>query len=223
MALGMCVLLFGCGPGVASETSDAETLIAKIDSQYNNENYMGARDNAEIFVVRFPGHPQVDMMRLKLLDSCLQTSRFKMATTIAERLLEGTLLKEEYREDVEYYLILSKLLNNQQWMGRALKEKMGMKFGDEYVFRNQEGMLALVDEINLFISRYPNSQYTEELQSAHLRIRENLAFHELSIAHYYAKKGNFAGARQRLELYEQRYLDLNHPLYDILVAYPELV
>jgi len=49
-----------------------------------------------------------------------------------------------------------------------------------------------------------------------------LADHELTIAHFYMQKGNFKGARQRLERYESSYIDIEHPLYDYLVSYPEL-
>lgn len=223
VALGLCFLLTGCfNAQELSGTESASSLIERIEKSSDNENYMVLRKVAEEFVVKHPEHPQIDVVRIKLLEAYVQSGKHKLAKAYAERLMKGALMRDEYREDVEYLQIRSLFEENHHWMAKLLHNYVTKSVSDYYILRNYQDLELMLPKIENFLDQYPNSQYTDAIELIQFRIREGLANNELTIAHHYLQKGNIEGVRNRLERYESNYPDVYSPLYEQIIAHPKL-
>lgn len=75
------------------------------------------------------------------------------------------------------------------------------------------------------LRQYPNSEYAEDAARRMLYLRNNLARHEVNVAHYYMKRGAFLAAANRAEYVVQNYQRtpaLREALELMIDAYTEL-
>lgn len=207
---GLLLLLMGCGVQPVDEM-DKTVLMERINSSYEAENYTVSREASESFIARFPNDEQIDVVRLKLLASYIYSSRYKLASAYAERLLQGSLLNETYYEDVEYYQIVMSIEKS--------KHIYGKYFPIGNIYRNFSELDDTIAQLEGFLAKYPNSAYTDDLLARKTEIRTVIAEYHLNIALHYAKKGNQEAVQQRLEIYYDRYSDVETKLLDKVLSY----
>ncbi len=173
------------------------------------------RDASESFVTRFPQEESINEVRIKLLASYVGCKRYVTAKVYADRLLSNPLLKEVYKEDVEYYKVMIGVQHSKHWMAVLLNQKN--------VFRNEYDLKEVLVSLERFLVKYPNSGYRDGLLAIKVALRDVVAQHELGVALHYAKKGNFKAANARQERYLQQFSDIESPIMSELQAYPELL
>lgn len=193
---------------------DKDKLLERVMTIDVNDDPGRLRDASESFVTRFPQDENIDEVRIKLLASYVGSKRYITAKVYADRLLSNPLVKEAYREDVEYYKLMASVNSSQHWMAVLLKQKD--------IFRNQHVLNEALSRLEVFLATYPNSGYRDELLEIKQSLREAIANHELGVAYHYVQKDNFAAARIRMERYFDQFSDIDSPFLNKLSAYPEL-
>lgn len=196
------------------DTYSQEALLDRVMSIDVEDDPARLRDASESFTTRFPNDENIDEVRIKLLSSYIGSKRYITARVYADRLLNNPLLKDTYREDVEYYKVMIGVKSSQHWMAQML--------GLKSVYRNEFDLAQVLNDLEGFAIKYPNSGYLVKLLEVKQSLREELAKHELGIALHYAQKGNMKAAQVRLERYFETYSDIDSPLLTELFSYPEL-
>jgi len=202
--------MMGCGNSNNDDLGRI-SLLEKVNRLYESEQYRESRDSAESFIARFPQDEQIDVVRLKLLASYIYSTKYRMAESYADRLLQGSLMDELYYEDVEYYKIVLKIERSKHSYATTLKMKN--------IYRNFSELEKMLSLMENFLASYPNSAYSDELKKYRDDLRLVLAEHQLSIALHYAQKGNKTAMLQRLSIYQEKFSDVKTPLFDQVLAY----
>lgn len=213
IVLMLSFLLLGCGSDSVYDAYDRSGLLDRINHSYDSKNYAASRDGAESFIARFPQDEQIDVVRIKLLASYVYSAHYKMANAYADRLLQGVLLNEVYYEDVEYYKIMIKIEKS--------KHMYAQKIWRNDIYRNFSELSIAAEEIQQFLTKHPNSAYTQALEEYNHDLRFVLAEHQLKIALHYAYKGNIKAMEQRLKIYYNKYSDVKTPLLDEVLSYQD--
>lgn len=191
-----------------------DELYNKIESYDVATNGGKVRDMAEVFVARFPQDARINAMKIKLLSAYIASSKYPMAEEYAERLLSSPVFDKRYVEDVEYQKIMLLIEKSKHWVASYIT------VSDR--FRNVHDLEGAISKIQVFTDKYPTSKYNEELISYFHEIRHFEAEHHIGVALHYAQKGNFDAAAKRLDVYFEQYGDVETPLLDQLLSYPEI-
>jgi outer membrane protein assembly factor BamD (BamD/ComL family) len=212
--VGLVFLMSGALADNFFDTYGQEDLLGRVMSIDVEDDPARLRDAAESFMTRFPNDENIDEVRIKLLSSYVGSKRYITARVYADRLLSNPLLKEAYREDVEYHKVMIGVNSSKHWMAILL--------GQKDVYRNEFDLNQVLNDLEVFSVAYPNSGYLEKLSEVKQSLREALAKHELGIVLHYAQKDNMKAAQARLERYFEAYSDIDSPLLAKIRSYPEL-
>lgn len=192
----------------------ADGLFERIENTPMEKDASKVRDIAEVFVAKYPQDHRIHQVRLKLLEAYVESSKFLLAEAYSQRLLTGVMMPEQYREDIEYWQIATLVKKSQHWVAVLIKSSN--------VYRNIENLSKAEAMIEVFLEQYPRTKYLDAVNGMYAEIRQAGAEYQLGVALHYAKKGNFDAANVRLAKYFDVYGDVDSPILDQLMTYPEL-
>ncbi|MCP4992415.1 MAG: outer membrane protein assembly factor BamD [Gammaproteobacteria bacterium] len=71
--------------------------------------------------------------------------------------------------------------------------------------RDPGSTLAAFNDFSELVQRFPNSNYAEDARNRMIYLRNNLAMHEVHVAHYYVKRGAYLAAANRSKVVIEKY------------------
>lgn len=211
--IGCMVILNFVFAGVYDDMQ-ADGLFERIENTPIAKDASKVRDIAEVFVAKYPQDQRIHQVRLKLLEAYVESGKFLLAEAYSQRLLSSVMMPERYQEDVEYLQILTLVKKSRNGVAVILKSSN--------IYRNVESLAKAESMIEVFLERYPHTKYVDEVNEIYEDIRHVGADYQLGVALHYAKKGNFDAANARLSKYFDVYGDIDSPILDQLLSYPEL-
>jgi len=162
-----------------------------------NGEYDNAVQYYEVLEARYPFGRFAQQAQIDLVYAYYKYGEPESALVAAERFIR--LYPRHPHVDYVYY------------MKGLVNFELDVGFLDEYlpIDRSQRDQGAAVDSFDDFyqlVTRFPDSQYSEDARQRMLYLKNNLAAYEVQVARYYIKRGAYLAAANRA-----RYVIENYP------------
>ena len=179
------VVLFACGIGsctqsVRTEQESAEIALASIERRVENLDHQAVIEEANAFLLQFPGHSEIDRVMFILGQTYLETEDYVQAESYFSRIQQQ--FPESGFADDAYFLL-----------GEAyLKQSLPAHY-------DQEMTLRALGQFLRFVELYPQSELMSRVEEKVLFCRERLAHKRFLNGKLYAKLGYWRAALQYFE------------------------
>ena len=194
------VLLVGCSWLKEQEDPTKGWNVTKLyraaSAELDSGNYKTAIDYYEKLEARYPFGRYAMQSQLDVAYAYYKADEPESAIAAAERFIK--LYPQNPYVDYAYYL--KGIVNYNRSVG----------FLDRYIptdpaQRDPGSALDAFQDFSELIRRFPDSKYAPDARQRMLYLRNNLAQHEVSVAHYYIKRGAYLAAVDRCNYVIQHY------------------
>ena len=196
----LVVALAGCGifgkEIDLTEGWSAEKLYAEAASELDSSNYARAIELYEKLESRYPFGRYAMQAQLDVAYAHYRAEEPEKAIAAADRFIK--LYPQNPFVDYAYYL--KGIVNYNRSVG----------FLDRYIptdasQRDPGSALDAFTDFSLLVERFPDSKYAEDARQRMLYLRNNLARHEVNVAHYYMRRGAYLAAANRANYVIERF------------------
>lgn len=170
---------------------DKETIFARGEALYQEEEYVQARELFSFVYDTFPNDPLGHKAALRVADTFAVD---KDVASLTEARLRYRDFANRYPNDPDRDYALLKL--GQTFIRKRMRPD-----------RDMTPLRESADAFRQLITLYPDSEYVDEARQKLAEIREVLAEHEWLVAEFYARNRAYQGALQRLEYLRENYPD----------------
>jgi outer membrane protein assembly factor BamD len=177
--------IYGTPPRRESAQSD-QALLRSAESDIQQKRYDDARKNLQRLMNQYPDSELVTSARLTLAKALYLDKRYEEARTEYQRFLE--LHPQSDRADEAHY-----------YLGMTY-----FRMADT-PDRDQTATQKALEEFDIVLKQFPDSQYVSDGQQRAVAARKKLAEKEVYVAVFYFSRGNYAAAAARAAGAIQRY------------------
>jgi outer membrane protein assembly factor BamD len=177
--------IYGTPPRRESAQSD-QALLRSAESDIQQKRYDDARKNLQRLMNQYPDSELVTSARLALAKALYLDKKYEEARTEYQRFLE--LHPQSDRADEAHY-----------YLGMAY-----FRMADT-PDRDQTATQKALEEFDIVLKQFPDSQYVSDSQQRAVAARKKLAEKEVYVAVFYFSRGNYSAAAARAAGALQRY------------------
>jgi outer membrane protein assembly factor BamD len=166
----------------------AAEIYAQAEKNVAKEKFPQASKDFEALEARFPYGEYSDKAQLGLINAYYKQNEPILAISAADRFIRMN--PHHPRVDYAYYLKgLVTFDQNYSFTFRYLPL--------DKCTRDPSTAMESFDAFKELLDRFPNSQYAPDARQRMVFLRNQLAKHELSVVHYYIKRGAYLSAANR--------------------------
>lgn len=177
--------IYGAPPRRESAQSD-QALLRSAEADIQRKRYEDARKNLQRLMNQYPDSELITSARLALAKALYLDKKYEEARTEYQRFLE--LHPQSDRADEAHY-----------YLGMT-----NFRMADA-ADRDQTTTQKALEEFDIVIKQFPDSQYVADARERGRAARKKLAEKEVYVADFYFSRGNYAAAAARAAGVVQRY------------------
>ena len=193
----IAALISACAskPDEGPERTEAEQYREARESMESN-NYVTAVDRLKELEARFPYGRYAEQAQLELIYSQFRLQDYPQTVVAAQRFMRSY----PAHPRLDYALYMRGLANF--YMERGFFDSM---MNTDKSARDLSSARDAFEDFERLVTRFPDSEYSEDARARMVFIRNEFARHELHAARYYARRGAYIAAIGRAQYVVQHY------------------
>jgi outer membrane protein assembly factor BamD len=194
----MLALLAACGSTIEQETETlpVEELYSEAKASLDAGNYERAVRYYKRLTSRFPFGDFAEQAQLDLAYAQFKRSEYDDAISTVNRFIKT--YPAHPKIDYAYYLRgLINFERNRSYIDRLLPSQAGN--------RDLDSARLSFNDFGEMLRRYPDSSYAPDARQRMVFLRNDLAYHELTVARYYYRRSAFVASANRAKYIVENY------------------
>lgn len=196
--LSLVFMMTGCASLTEDETAhwSVEDFYEAAKEALNDGDYQGAIDAYTKLEARYPYGRYAQQAQLETIYAHYKANEPASAVAAAERFIK----LHPRHPNVDYAYYMRGLATYNQ--GTNLMEGL---FPQDRSKRDPKSIRESFNYFKELVTRFPDSRYTPEATERMQVLRNNLAQHEIHVADYYLRRGNYLAAANRAKYVLENY------------------
>ncbi len=179
-----------------TEGWSAEKLYGEAKDSLDSEYYTRASEYYEKFLARFPFGVKAQQAQLDLAYAYYKGDETESALAACDRFIK---LYPDHGHTAYAYYLKGRAHFNQ---GKGLTERYLPIDASQ---RDPETARLAFEDFSELLKRHPKSRYVADAQQHLVHLRNQLAQHEVNVAHYYMRRGAYVAAANRARYVIENY------------------